>query len=143
MKVLKNKRGITKGTRFNDIKRSPFGNRLYKILRSKKISQQKLGEQIGVSNRMVSYYITNEVGPPLEILKKIAKVLQVTVSYLVDESPLKNVELDNTSPALKKDIDLLKSLPRKDQRTVSNTIEGLYAKNKLHKKEHENNDSGN
>lgn len=77
---------------------------------------------------MVTYYETNEMGPPLAILKRMAKALNVTVSYLVAESPLKSVELDDTPPALRKDIETLKHLPRRDQLTVSNMIAGLKAK---------------
>lgn len=128
MNKEKNKPGLIKGTKFTEIKRTPFGIRLFRILRSKKISQRELGEKIGISNRMISYYETNEMGPPLAVLKKMADVLGVTVSYLVEESPLKIVDIDDTNPSLKKDIEILKSLSRKDQRSVSNMIAGLKAK---------------
>jgi len=128
MKSIKKKRGLPKGTKFTDIKRSPFGIRLFRILRSKKISQRELGDKVGISNRMISYYETNEMGPPLSVLKSMAEALGVTISYLVDESPLKIVDIDNTRPALKKDFKILRSLSRKDQRSVSNMIAGLKAK---------------
>jgi transcriptional regulator with XRE-family HTH domain len=128
MKKQQSKPGLAKGTKFTEIKRTAFGDRLFKILRSKKVSQRELGEKIGISNRMISYYETNEMGPPLSVLKCIASALGITVSYLVDESPLKIVEIDDTTPTLKKDIEILKSLSRKDQRSVSNMIAGLKAK---------------
>ena len=123
------------GTKYAHVKRTPFGERLFRITRSKKMTLKELGEKIDISKRMVTYYETNEMGPPLDILKRMADALGVTVAYLVDESPLKIVEIDGTSPALKRDIEDFKSLPRKDQRTLSNTIAGLKAKNQLQQKE--------
>jgi len=131
------KPGPTKGTKFADISRTPFGNRLYSILKTRNISQRELSAKIGISNRMISYYAVNEYGPPLGVLKKIAATLNVTISYLADESPLKTVELDDTNPAIKKDIEIYKQLPRKDQRTVSNMIHALNTKNQLQQKEND------
>jgi transcriptional regulator with XRE-family HTH domain len=122
------KRGPQKGVRFDQLKRTPFGQRLFRITRAKKITLRELARRIDISPRMVTYYETNEMGPPLAILKRMAKALNVTVSYLVAESPLKSVELDDTPPALRKDIETLKHLPRRDQLTVSNMIAGLKAK---------------
>jgi transcriptional regulator with XRE-family HTH domain len=131
MKKRKLKTGPPKGTKFGEIKRTPFGERLYKILQTKKITQRELAGEIGITNRMVSYYETNEMGPPLKILRSIANVLGVTISYLADESPLKITTISDINPSLKMDIEILKTLPKKDQRTVSNTIAGLKAKQQL------------
>lgn len=128
------KNASKKIARYPRTQRTAFGERLFSITRSKKMTLKELGEKIGISNRMVTYYGTNEMGPPLDILNRMAEALGVTVAYLVNESPLKIVKVDDVSPAIKKDIEDFKSLPRKDQRTISNTISGLMAKIELQQK---------
>jgi len=131
LSMEKKKPGPAKGTRFDDVARSPVGHRLFKTRRARKISQAELGKKVNISKRMIAHYESSEGDPSITTLKKLADALDVTVSYLVGESPMKNVSLDDARPALKKDIERLKMLPRKDQRTVSNTIAGLHAKNQL------------
>lgn len=49
----------------------------------KHLSQAKLAEKIGVSQRNVSYYESGEHIPPADILKKIASIFNITVDELV------------------------------------------------------------
>ena len=47
------------------------------------LSQAKLAEQIGVSQRNVSYYESGDHIPPADVLKKLASIFKITVDELV------------------------------------------------------------
>lgn len=49
----------------------------------KRLSQAKLAEQIGVSQRNVSYYETGDHIPPADVLKKLASIFGITIDELV------------------------------------------------------------
>lgn len=49
----------------------------------KHLSQAKLAEQIGVSQRNVSYYESGDHIPPADVLKKLAAIFGITVDELV------------------------------------------------------------
>ena len=128
-KKIQKKRGPIEGTKLEQIQRSEFGKRLFAVRRAKGISQNDLGEKVGLSLRMVSYYERDVNGPPVIILKKIADALNVTASYLLGESPLKLPIRDELDLPLKKAIDKLKNLPKKDQKNIIQMIEALEFKN--------------
>ena len=61
-------------------------NRIKEVLKEQGRSQKWLAEQIGKSTVMVTNYCTNKSQPKIELLYRIAEVLQVTAKdLLVDE----------------------------------------------------------
>ena len=58
------------------------------LMGAKKIQNKELAALIGKTPQTVSGYInlTNPVQPPIEVLRKIAEVLDRTVEYLVSEN---------------------------------------------------------
>ncbi len=60
-------------------------NRLKVVLAEKKRTNKWLAEQIGKDQAMVSKWCTNTSQPSLEMLMKIAKVLEVDVKELLRE----------------------------------------------------------
>jgi transcriptional regulator with XRE-family HTH domain len=134
MKNNKTKPGPPKGAKFVHLKRTEFGDRLFAITRSRKVTLKELGEQIGISKRMVTYYETNEMGPPLAILHLMASALGVTVAYLAGESPLRIATTEDVRPAVRRHIETLKKLPLQEQKPIFHMIE-LAAKARLTKNE--------
>lgn len=64
-------------------KNNDIGNIIKYFREIKHLSQAKLAEQIGVSQRNVSYYENGEHIPPADILKKLASIFGITVDELV------------------------------------------------------------
>jgi transcriptional regulator with XRE-family HTH domain len=126
-------RGPVKGVKLEQVSRSEFGKKLFAIRRARGISQKELGEKIGVSLRMISYYERDENGPPIALLKKISAALNVTSSYLLGESTLKVTIKDDVDPTLKKPIETLQALPRNDKKNAINMIEALALRANSHK----------
>lgn len=82
------------------------------------MSQTELGKRVGLSQRMVSHYEGAPLeGPPLATLSKMAKALNVTLSYLLGESTLKGIK-DEVSPNLRRHLTMLEQLPPKDRKKV-------------------------
>lgn len=111
-----------------DIKRSPFGERLFRARKARGFSQQELGAKASLSKRMVSRYEGDFTGPPMDTLTRLAQALNVTVSYLLGESTVKAIEPE-VPPSLRKHVEKLKKLPPKDQKAAIRMIDALAAQN--------------
>lgn len=70
------------------INENNIGNVIRYFRELKHLSQSKLAEQIGVSQRNVSYYESGEHIPPADILKKLASIFGITVDELVGTKKL-------------------------------------------------------
>ena len=64
-------------------------NRIKEILTTKDLTQTWLSEQLGKSYNMVNGYVQNRRQPSIELLYKIAKVLEVDVKDLLISNPEK------------------------------------------------------
>jgi putative transcriptional regulator len=65
-------------------------NRIKSVLDQKGIKQKWLAEKLGKSNNIVNGYVKNRSQPSLEVLYKIAEILQVKPSSLLNEEMEKN-----------------------------------------------------
>lgn len=61
-------------------------NRIKKILEDKGLKQTWLAEELGKSYNMVNAYAQNRQQPRLEVLYKIAEILDVDVKDLLESS---------------------------------------------------------
>jgi putative transcriptional regulator len=62
-------------------------NRIKEVLAEKGVKQKWLAEQLGKSYNMVNSYVQNRQQPRLEILYKIAEILDVDVKDLLIDNP--------------------------------------------------------
>ncbi len=60
-----------------------FGRRLYRLRRDAGVSQARLGEMIGVSNKAVSKWENGSAKPDLDTARRLAEALGVTVDDLL------------------------------------------------------------
>lgn len=61
-------------------------NRIKEVLEEKGIKQTWLAEQLGKSYNMVNGYVQNRQQPRLEVLYEIARILDVEVKELLNET---------------------------------------------------------
>lgn len=78
-----------------------LGERLKKLREEKEITQKYLARHLGVSDRSVGYYETNQRTPPPDILEKIADFFDVSIDYLLGRTDIRkpsspNVTTENT-----------------------------------------------
>ncbi len=69
---------------------STFTDRVKELMKRDKISQKQLSQLSGISESSISRYISGSFEPRMDVLSNIAKVFNVTTSYLLgEESTLK------------------------------------------------------
>jgi transcriptional regulator with XRE-family HTH domain len=133
--IMKTKKpGPPKGQKHVEVKRSAFGDRLYKIRKARGITQQELGDKIGVTKRVIAFYEGDHAGPTPELLQKMTAGLNVPVSHLLGQKPIQDIK-ETIKPSLRKYIDTLQKLPPKDQKAAIRMIDALAAQNGTNKKD--------
>ena len=78
-----------------------LGDKLLKLRKERKLSQEKLARLIGTSGPIIGRYERGEMVPSVEVASKLADVFDVTLDYLAD---------DTADVAEIKDKDMLKRL---------------------------------
>lgn len=63
-----------------------FGEKIHNARLAVNLSQQELGEKVGVSERSIYSYEQTGVLPRKAVLTKLAEVLRVSVTYLTDDT---------------------------------------------------------
>lgn len=73
---------------------SMFGEQLKQLRIKNKISQEELGETLGVRKSSISNWETNKATPTFEMLSKIASYFGVSIDYLLDfnQHDLNNIQ---------------------------------------------------
>ena len=61
-----------------------FGDKLKSLRTAQKMTQQQLGERIGVAKSIVSYSESGDRYPSYDVLVRIAHVFHTTTDYLLD-----------------------------------------------------------
>jgi transcriptional regulator with XRE-family HTH domain len=60
--------------------------RMAELIREKGIEQKTVAEAVGVSEQAVSYFVRGLKSPSIEVLSRIAKVLDVSAAELIKEA---------------------------------------------------------
>jgi len=108
-----------------------FGPRLAQIRKGRGISQETLGEAVGVSQRVIAYYEADDAQPPGPMLADLARALRVTTDELLGLAPVRD---DVASPRTARLLARLRraaDLPAHDQRAVITFVEALLDKRGL------------
>jgi transcriptional regulator with XRE-family HTH domain len=126
--MKKGKPGPRWGKKRGQAGRTQLGDRLYKCRKAHGLTQEQLGEIIGVSKRMVSHYEAGSLAMTVESLQKFAKALGVKTSYLLGErgsSPIIE-EKSKIKPSLSKRIEMLKKLKPIEQQSIFRSIDNAW-----------------
>jgi len=78
-----------------------FSTRLKRAREEKSMSQRSLGLALGLSDKTISSYESQRSFPNLEILKKIAEILEKPVEYFISSNREINIE-DTLEKVIKK-----------------------------------------
>ena len=105
-----------------------FGKRLAYFRKAKGLSQKGLGDHIGVSNRVISYYERESKHPPAHLIAPLAKILGISTDELLGLNN-DNMDFDTRNAALWRKLKLVESLPQTDQRAILHYIK-MIAKNR-------------
>ena len=79
---MNSKRTISSIREVNDV----IGLRIKSLRKKENLTQKQLAEKIGVSQRMIGYYESEERFPPHDVLTKLADCFSVSADYLLGRS---------------------------------------------------------
>lgn len=96
-----------------------FGTRLVELRKHKKISQVELAQQLDLHKNVLGRYERDQARPSIDVAAKIAKLLGVSLDYLVG----------NTEADLDKDISdkilAIQVLPEEEKERILFTLDAL------------------
>lgn len=102
-----------------------ISERIQLLRKQKGFSQNELAEQVEISKAQMSRYISKNVQPPADVLKKLADVLSVSVDFLISgDTDQKAIENLSHTEVLQqyKEVD---NLPEEERKTVIKVISAL------------------
>ena len=102
-----------------------FGTKVIELRKEQKISQTALAEQLGIHKNVLGRYERDEVKPSIEIARKIADILDVSLDYLTGKN---DVEIDKTT--LQRVLEVSK-FSEEDKEHVFSVIDAFIAKRKI------------
>ena len=106
------------------------GQRLLRLRKARGFSQAELGQIVGVSQRMMTYYEREAGHPPAHLLPKLAEALGVTVDELLGLRPLQQAPAPRNTRLWRK-LREVEKLPPGDRKAVLKILDGLLARQKL------------
>ena len=99
-----------------------FGKRVRERREAKDLSQQDLAKQMATSYTVIGTYERDEMLPSIEVAKKLAKLLDTTVGYLLGESADADIFKD---PVMLQRLNEINALPTDDKHCILYAIDGL------------------
>lgn len=102
-----------------------FGSIVATIRKDKKISQTDLASQLGIHKNVLGRYERNEVFPSIEIARKIADILDVSLDYLTGRT--KTIIDKNTHNRILE----VSNFEEQDREHIFSVIDAFIAKRKI------------
>jgi transcriptional regulator with XRE-family HTH domain len=102
-----------------------FGSIVVDLRKKQGISQTDLASQLGIHKNVLGRYERNQVLPSIEIARKIADILDVSLDYLTGKA---DVQMDKTT---RKRILEVSKFNEDDRLHVFSVIDAFIAKHKI------------
>ena len=107
---------------------SSFGKKLAECRKAKNLSQKELAEIFTTSHTTIGKYERDEMTPSIDAAKKLAKILDTTVGYLLDEND--NADLFKDPKMLQRFQDIA-NLPERDKECLLTTVDHFIRASKI------------
>jgi len=107
---------------------STFGKKLRECREAKGLSQKELAKLLNTSYSVIGKYERDEMQPSIEAAKKIAKLVDTTVGYLLSEAEQENVLKD---PDMLKRLTEIEKMEDTDKGHILSVIDGFIKSIKL------------
>lgn len=107
-----------------------FGKQIAALRKSKGLTQQQLGDEVGVSKRVIAYYEGETKYPPAHLIIPLSQALNVTTDELLGVKELK----DTTDPKLAtlwRKLKAIESFSEKDRKAILQLVDIISEKNKV------------
>lgn len=100
-----------------------FSKRLSSIRKSKKLTQQKMADTIGIHVSQIKRYESGETQPSLEVLRKIAVALNISADMLLFDESERELPDD-----LKLKFEAVSKMSEANRNTIQSVIDGMILK---------------
>lgn len=107
---------------------SSFGKKLREAREAKSFSQAELARQISSHHSIVGKYERDEVKPTIDVVKKLAEVLDTTVGYLLGESEDRELLKD---PSMLRRLNDIAKFPEQDKTCILYALDAMINNVKL------------
>ncbi len=97
-----------------------FGNKIVELRKKKGLNRDDLGSAVGTSGAMIGKYERDEMTPSVEMAKKIADALDVSLDYLIGSS---SVLIKDKKMAYR--LELLDKISDEDRVTILKVMDSL------------------
>jgi len=98
-----------------------FGRRLVTLRKKADYTQVELASELGITQRMISYYEGHTDYPPSALLPDLAEVLGVSTDQLLGVKPIKKTPKPDSR--LQRRVKQIEKLPTKDRRQLVQVID--------------------
>lgn len=105
-----------------------FGNKLRECRTAKGFSQTELAKQIDTYHSIIGKYERDEVKPTIDVVKRLADVLETTVGYLLGETEDRELLKD---PTMLRRLNDIAKFPEQDKNCILYTIDAMINNVKL------------
>jgi len=99
-----------------------FGKKITDLRKEKKISQGELAKLISTSTSVIGRYERDEMVPSIEAARKIAKILDTTVGYLLGETEQENLFKD---PAMLTRLNEIEKMEQEERGHILSVVDGF------------------
>ncbi|OSB17514.1 helix-turn-helix domain-containing protein [Clostridium botulinum] len=101
-----------------------LGYIIKKLRKENNLTQKELGDKLNVGKSTISQYENNINTPDIDIIKKISKIFDVSVDYLLGNTDIRKNDLFNGSDAINETLNkILKECNEKDLLKLSKVYE--------------------
>lgn len=109
-----------------------FGNKVQKLRKNKRISQEELAKLVEVSPNHLSKIENNKLIPYADTIKKISHILDVSIDYLLLDDAPQNTNINKLNDAELVDLVFqMDGLSEEDKDTAKKLIKALITKSKV------------
>jgi transcriptional regulator with XRE-family HTH domain len=112
----------------NISKMETFGKKLKSTREVKNFSQAELAKQIGSYHSIIGKYERDEVKPTIDVVKRLADVLETTAGYLLGESEDRELLKD---PSMLKRLNDISKFPEADKNCILYALDAMINNVKL------------
>lgn len=105
-----------------------FGNKLKECRNEKGFSQTELAKRIETYHSIIGKYERDEVKPTIDVVKRLANVLETTVGYLLGETEDRELLKD---PAMLKRLNDITKFSNDDKNHILYTLDAMINSVKL------------
>ncbi|HFD32744.1 MAG TPA: XRE family transcriptional regulator [Gammaproteobacteria bacterium] len=105
-----------------------FGKKLRDARENKGFSQAELARQIKSHHSIIGKYERDEVKPTIDVVKKLANVLDTTVGYLLGETEDRELLKD---PSMLRRLNDISKFPEEDKNCILYTLDAMINNVKL------------